>query len=54
MLILADALNKVYTIYWFLIKCKKVTMSILVLKLYGIVYSFDIGIIIKFTLNKVL
>ena len=48
------ALNKANIVYWFLIKCKKVTKNILALKLYGIVYSFNIGTVIKFTLDKVL
>jgi len=49
-----DALDKANIIYWSLIKCKRVTKSVLALKLYGIVHSFDIGVVIKFTLDKVL
>ena len=47
-----DALNRANIIYWFLIKCKRVTKSVLALELYGIVCSFNIGTVIKFILNK--
>jgi len=53
-LILADALNKANIVYWSSIKCKRVTRSVLASELYGIAHSFDIGAIIKSTLDKVL
>jgi hypothetical protein len=49
-----DALNKVNIIYWSLTKYKRVTRSVLALELYGIAYGFNIGAIIKSTLDKVL
>jgi len=53
-LILVDALNKANIVYWSLIKCKRVTRSVLALELYSIAHGFDIGAIIKSTLDKVL
>lgn len=50
----ADTTNKANIIYWFSIKCKRVIPSILVAKLYGIAHGFDIGIVIKATLGKIL
>ena len=51
---LADATNKVNIIYWSLIKCKRVTHSVLAAKLYGMAYGFEIGAVIKATLGKIL
>ena len=53
-LVLADALNKANIVHWSLIKCKRVTRSILASELYGIAHSFNIGAAIKSTLDKVL
>ena len=53
-LVLADIIKKANIIYWSLIKYKRVTSSILSLKLYSIAYSFNIGAVIKSILNKVL
>ena len=53
-LILVDALNKANIVYWSLTKCKRVTRSVLALELYGIAHGFNIGAIIKSTLDKVL
>ena len=41
-------------IHWSLIKCKRVTRSVLVAKLYGMAHEFDIGAVIKATLEKIL
>ena len=46
-LVLADLLNKVNIVYWFLVKCKKITRSVLAFELYAIAYSFDISAVIK-------
>ena len=53
-LVLVDALNKANIVYWSLIKYKRVTRSVLALKLYSMVYGFDIGTIIKSMLDKIL
>lgn len=46
--------NKANIIYWSLIKCKKITRSILALELYAIVYRFDIEAVLKLTIEYVL
>ena len=46
-LVLIDLLNKANTIYWSLVKYKRITKSILASKLYTIAYSFNINVIIK-------
>jgi len=53
-LVLADALNKANIVHWSLIKCKRVTRSVLASELYGIAHGFDIGAVIKSMLDKVL
>jgi len=53
-LVLADATNKANIIYWLLIKCKRVTRSVLALELYRMAYRFDIKAIIKLIVNKIL
>jgi hypothetical protein len=53
-IILADKHNKANIIHWSLIKCKRVTQSVLASELYGIAHGFDIGAIIKSTLEKIL
>ena len=51
---LVDVTNKANIIHWSSIKCKKVTRSVLVAKLYGITHRFDIGAVIKAILGKIL
>ena len=51
---LADVTNKANIIHWSLIKCKRVTRSVLAAELYRMVYGFDIGAVIKATLGKIL
>ena len=46
-LVLADLLNKVNIIHWSLVKCKRITRSVLASELYAIAHSFDIGAAIK-------
>ena len=53
-LVLTDIINKANIIHWLLIKCKRVTRSILALELYRIAYRFNIGAAIKLTVNKIL
>ena len=50
-LVLADITNKANIIYQFLIKCKRVTRSVLALELYIIAYRFNIGAAIKSTVE---
>ena len=51
---LADAINKSNVIYWSSIKCKRVIQSVLAAKLYEMAHKFDIGVVIKATLGKIL
>jgi hypothetical protein len=53
-LVLANASNKANIIHWSSVKCKRVTRSILASELYSLVYRFDIGAVIKSTLDKIL
>ena len=54
MIILIDNIGKANIIYWLLIKYKRVIKSILAIKLYKIVYGFNITAVIKLTINKML
>ena len=51
---LADAISKANIIHWSSIKCKRIIRSVLVAKLYGMAYEFDIRAVIKATLGKIL
>ena len=51
---LADLINKANIIYWFLIKCKRVTKSVLALELYAMAYRFNIRAILKSIIKKLL
>ena len=51
---LANATNKANIIHWSLIKRKRVTCSILAAKLYGMANKFNIRVVIKATLKKIL
>lgn len=51
---LTNATSKANIIHWFLIKYKRVTQSVLAAELYKIAYRFDIVIVIKATLEKIL
>jgi len=53
-LVLEDALYKANIIHWLLIKCKRVTRSVLALELYVMAHRFDIGAIIKLTVKQLL
>ena len=50
-LVLADLLNKVNIVYWSLVKCKRITKSVLASKLYAIAHGFDISAVIKATVK---
>src|SRR6266536_1589456 len=51
---LADKHNKANILHWSLIKCKRVTRSVLALELYRIAHGFDVGATIKSTIKKIL
>ena len=53
-LILTNNKNQTNIIYQLLIKYKKITKNILTLKLYAIIYRFNIKVLIKTTINKIL
>ena len=46
-MVLADLLNKVNIVYWSLVKCKRITKSVLAFELYAMAYSFNIRATIK-------
>ena len=46
-LVLVDLLNKVNIVYWSLVKCKRITKSVLAFKLYAIAHHFNISTVIK-------
>ena len=54
MIILIDIIGKANIIYWSSTKYKRVTKSILAIKLYRIAHSFNITAAIKLTINKML
>jgi hypothetical protein len=53
-IILANASNNANTIHWSLVKCKRVTRSVLASELYAMAYGFDITGAIKATIDKIL
>jgi hypothetical protein len=53
-IILANTIKKANIVYWSLVKYKKVTRSVLASKLYGTAYGFNIGIVIKSIVDKIL
>jgi hypothetical protein len=53
-LVLVDTSGAANILYWSLIKCKRVTWSVLASELYAIVYRFDIGASIKATIERIL
>jgi hypothetical protein len=53
-IVLADATKKANIVHWSSVKCKRVTRSVLASELYGIVHGFDIGAVIKSTVDKIL
>jgi hypothetical protein len=50
-LVLVDIMNKANIVHWSLIKCKRITRSVLASKLYIMAYGFDIGAAIKLTIE---
>ena len=50
-LVLADLLNKVNIVHWSLVKCKRITRSVLAFELYTMAHSFNISAAIKATVK---
>jgi hypothetical protein len=50
---LADKNNKANILHWSSLKCKRVTRSVLASELYGMVHGFDIGAVLKATLEQI-
>ena len=53
-LVLVDIINKANIVHWSLIKYKRVTRSVVASELYVIAYRFDIGAVIKLTVEQLL
>jgi hypothetical protein len=51
---MADAKGQANILHWSSTKCKRVTRSVLASELYAMAYGFDIGALVKSTINKVL
>jgi hypothetical protein len=51
---LLDATKKANIIHWSLVKCKRVTRSVLASELYGMTHGFDISAAIKSSVDKIL
>jgi hypothetical protein len=52
--VLVDIEGNANIIHWTLVKCRRVTRSVLVSKLYTLIYGFDIAVAIKTTLDLIL
>ena len=50
-LVLVDIMNKANIVHWSLIKCKRITKSVLAFKLYAMAHRFDISAVIKSTVE---
>ena len=53
-IVLADGGNKANIIHWSLIKCKRVTRSVLASELYSMAHGFDAGAVIKSTTENIM
>ena len=51
---LIDFTDAVNILYWFSIKCKRVTKNVFVFELYIIAHDFDLNVVLKATLSRVL
>jgi hypothetical protein len=50
---LIDENDKANILHWSSLKCKRVTRSVLASELYGIVHGFDIGAVLKASLEQI-
>ena len=53
-IVFTDRNQSVNVLHWSSIKCKRVTRSVLASELYALAYGFDIGAVIKSTIQKIL
>jgi hypothetical protein len=53
-IVLADTNNRANILHWSSIKCKRITRSVLAAELYAMAHSFDKGMVIKTTIEKIL
>ena len=53
-IVLADATDKANIIHWSSVKCKRVTRSIFASELYAMAHGFDVGAVIKSSVEKIL
>ena len=53
-IVFADKNDQANILHWSSVKCKRVTRSILASELYGIAYGFDIGTVLKSTLEQIM
>ena len=53
-IVLADATNKANIIHWSSTKCKRVTRSVLASELYAMAQGFDVGAVIKSSVENIL
>ena len=51
---LIDASNRINILHWFSIKCKRMIQSVLASELYGLIYEFDFGAVLKTMTKKIL
>jgi hypothetical protein len=53
-IVLADRYNRANIIHWSSIKCKRVTRSVLASELYAMAHGFDIGAVVKSTIEAII
>jgi hypothetical protein len=53
-LALADITQNANIIHWSSTKCRRVTRSVLASELYGMAYGFDMGAVVKSTVDRAL
>ena len=53
-IVMADSNNQANIVHWSLVKCKRITRSVLASELYVMTHRFDIGTAIKSTVDRIL
>ncbi len=51
---LSDSINKTNIVHWFSVKCKRITRSVLTVELFAMIHDFDVDLVLKTTLTKML
>ncbi len=51
---LTDSINTINILHWSSIKCKRVTRSVLAIELFAMIHDFDVNLILKTILTKML